>query len=312
MTLNTSEQIKNLLAEDKIKEALDLLPKFLEKNIDLDTVIVQSAIYKRLMTSVNRQTIDWEKAGIIKNQIIVSILDIVNLSNETSNIHEKHSTIFSEMDSLKEAISKIPNKSNSLLRFLTIQTSLIFLIALIAIAFGTGLIAGDLRLLSDDNTSIFSNESPVNKQEIKQPIINDSTLLTDIDNYKKINDSLNQELSSSKRTISQYKRRNEELERNNLKPKVSITEGARYSNSIGDYIHFYSQNGKNFEFSGEVGAYSIAGNASLNGNKITLRGQTVEGTLTLLENGRMLIGQVNVSSTRGGSKHARDVDLRRN
>ena len=72
------EQIKSLLAKDKIEEALNMLIKHLKSHEQLNKVVVQSAMFKRMNEALTQNTVDWEKASITKNQLIVSILSIVD------------------------------------------------------------------------------------------------------------------------------------------------------------------------------------------------------------------------------------------
>lgn len=305
MDVNLKKEITDLLEKDQIKEALDLLPKYLKKTADLNSAILQSAIYNRLNSAITRNTIDWEKAGVIKNRIIISILNILNVSDNRTANSEKNSIIYSEIDSLKESISKIPNKNNPLLRFLYTQTSFIALLALSSIAFGGGIVFGDTAVFSNYINSENSKHNIDNKDQ-NNYLTTDSLIQNKIDIYQNRIVQIENELELKIEELSSCMK---QIEPTN--PNLVIKEGTRYSGGHGDYIHFYNQEGNSYEFSGKVSIYSIAGKATLRDNKISFMGQTVEGNLTLLENGKVLLGQIKTRYSPGSSKSIQDVDLRR-
>ena len=305
----TAKKIKALLTKDHIKEALDLLPSYLKNSEDLNSAVVQSAIYNRLINAMRRNTIDWDKAGVVKNQIIISILNIINLAEKASDESVRYSNVYSEIDSLKESVSAIPDKNTSITRFLNIQTSIIALLAFTAIAFGSGIVVGNTVINHGDTITNGDSTKPDTKQSSptdslcqKQLTISENDLRTaenQLNLFKTQNDSLKQAFKVTKKELTDCKGISQ-------KPNIGIRDNTRYAGS-GDHIRFLNQKGNTFEFVGEIASKSIAGIATLKGNKLSLSGGTVDGILNLSRD--ELFGQLNVSYRKGGQKYPEDVNL---
>lgn len=89
MELSVLNQIRNLIAESNLKEALEHLQELLQGSILLDEVILQSARYNSLMREIRMGTLDYEKVNINKSKIISAVIDMINILEEKCGSEEK-------------------------------------------------------------------------------------------------------------------------------------------------------------------------------------------------------------------------------
>lgn len=75
--LRLATEIRNLVSEDKILQALQMLQEALADLPDIDEVIIQSSRYQSINKQVRKGTIDPEVAGAEQNRIRLGLLELV-------------------------------------------------------------------------------------------------------------------------------------------------------------------------------------------------------------------------------------------
>ncbi|MEL6143341.1 MAG: hypothetical protein AAFU67_17190 [Bacteroidota bacterium] len=71
-------QIRKLVAEDRLEQALHRLQHLLKESSHMDTLLIQSARYSALRTHIQRGTLETEKVAVERNRLIASVLDLLN------------------------------------------------------------------------------------------------------------------------------------------------------------------------------------------------------------------------------------------
>ena len=80
-----SEEIMQLIAKDKLKEAINELKKLLDESPRLKKdVIIQSARYNEMMKSIHNGTINTEDASVEKNKIRFALMNMLQEMEEGS------------------------------------------------------------------------------------------------------------------------------------------------------------------------------------------------------------------------------------
>jgi len=82
-------EITDLIANNQIKEAIQLLRKLLDGNPLLDDVILQSARYSDLKQQIRLGTIDYEIANISKSKIRLALLEMIGELQDKAEQDEK-------------------------------------------------------------------------------------------------------------------------------------------------------------------------------------------------------------------------------
>lgn len=70
--------ITDLIANNQLKAAIQLLRQLLDGNALLDEVILQSARYTELKRQIRMGTIEYEKADVSKNKIRLALLEMID------------------------------------------------------------------------------------------------------------------------------------------------------------------------------------------------------------------------------------------
>ena len=129
---------------------------------------------------------------------------------------------------------------------------------------------------------------------------------------KQQNQQLKNEITKVKNEVKNLAQRIKELEKQRsatiTTPSAPISatynfEGAKFKGSAGIFdgkLRFYSQSGNKVELSGVLAITDVQGVAKIEGNKLICT-SGCRGTLTILENGKNLVGKMDGNS----------VDLRR-
>lgn len=82
-------EITELIAKDKIKEAIESLQQLLNGSPLLDEVILQSARYTDLKKQIRMDTLEYEKADISKNKLRLALLEMVGELEDKAEQDEK-------------------------------------------------------------------------------------------------------------------------------------------------------------------------------------------------------------------------------
>lgn len=83
---NNIMEIRQLIANNKLKTAFQQIQELLINNPDLDIAILQSARYQGIQNQINSGVITHENAEVAKNQIRASLLDLLrNIENFDEN-----------------------------------------------------------------------------------------------------------------------------------------------------------------------------------------------------------------------------------
>ena len=72
------EQIRDLLAQDRLQEALRQLNELLEGSPKLKQAIIQSRRYESIENSIHAGVVSFENANMEKNKIALSILNLLD------------------------------------------------------------------------------------------------------------------------------------------------------------------------------------------------------------------------------------------
>lgn len=103
------EEIRQLLAANKLEEAFDELLSMFQDSPQSNELVLQSASFHRLKEAKRKGSINWEKAQTAKNQIIDALLQILNTLDTSKDSEEGELTEC--LDHLNEVI---PTRSKSL------------------------------------------------------------------------------------------------------------------------------------------------------------------------------------------------------
>ena len=76
--LNFYTQVKQLIAEDNLAEALSQLQAFLSDSPKLDEIILQTARFSDIRRQIRLGLSDSQEANLTKNQIRAGLLDLLN------------------------------------------------------------------------------------------------------------------------------------------------------------------------------------------------------------------------------------------
>ena len=79
---NLNTELSELLAQNKIKEAIEAAQKLVKSSALFDQLITQSGRYTGLMKDIHLGTIDYEKASTEKNKIRYALTDIIRAIEE--------------------------------------------------------------------------------------------------------------------------------------------------------------------------------------------------------------------------------------
>lgn len=82
-------EITDLIAKDKIKEAIESLQQLLNGSPLLDEIILQSARYTDLKKQIRMDTLEYEKADISKNKLRLALLEMVGELEDKAEQDEK-------------------------------------------------------------------------------------------------------------------------------------------------------------------------------------------------------------------------------
>lgn len=88
-----SDDIMQLISQDKLKEAIEEIKKLLEQSPRmLNDVVMQSARYNEVMASIHRGTINYEDASIEKNKIRFALMNLLQEISEGGTDNEAAKT----------------------------------------------------------------------------------------------------------------------------------------------------------------------------------------------------------------------------
>ena len=104
---NYCDFIGNLVGQDKLKEAVNLLRKLLENSHRLNEVILQSSRLTGVEKQIREGTINFEDASLTKNKIRMAIL---SLTEEIRSIGENHDEVKKEINSYIKADENTSNR----------------------------------------------------------------------------------------------------------------------------------------------------------------------------------------------------------
>lgn len=110
------KELEFLIANDKIKLALEKLMFILSENELLDELILQSAKYNEVMNLIRRGTITFQEANITKNEIRSALIEILRILKEglisDSRIGVELERVNSEYEKIRINNSKNINTGN--------------------------------------------------------------------------------------------------------------------------------------------------------------------------------------------------------
>jgi len=99
--------LKRLIAEGKLKEAMEMLQDRIDDNTHLNYLIIQSARYHEIERAINMNVVNWDNANIEKSQITKSVLELIDEIEADENEEQKYLT---DEDEKKLGIKAIYNK----------------------------------------------------------------------------------------------------------------------------------------------------------------------------------------------------------
>ncbi len=148
-----SEIIKEKLKNDKIQDALRILMRFLESKPEISELIIQSARFERINNLIRKGVINWKQANLEKNQIIISILEIIDSLKNADSTNNNHIDIDKNFEKLSNSLNQMQIKQ----KIIVLPARIFLTLFVFFIIFGVGIYIGEVNLFSKNLKNYFVN-----------------------------------------------------------------------------------------------------------------------------------------------------------